>query len=46
MYAHLCLSANAQGIKAVLEKTGMDESHILCCTAKDNERLIIHEKLK
>lgn len=24
----------------------MDESHILCCTAKDNERLIIHEKLK
>ena len=46
MYAHLCLSANAQGIKAVLEKTGMDEGHILCCTAKDNERLIIHEKLK
>jgi len=46
MYAHFCIGPNPLGIKAILEKTGIDESHVLCCTARDNERLIIHEKLK
>ena len=45
LYAHMCLSANQKAIKLVQE-TGLDESHILCCISSDRERLIIHEKLK
>jgi hypothetical protein len=29
-----------------MRQTGLDESHILCVIANDNERLIIHEKFK
>lgn len=45
LFGHLCLSANTKAIQAVQE-TGLDESHVLCCIAPDNERLIIHEKFK
>ena len=45
LYAHMCLSANSKAIKLVQE-TGLDESHILCCISADKERLIIHEKFK
>ena len=29
-----------------MRQTGLDESHILCVIANDNECLIIHEKFK
>jgi hypothetical protein len=45
LYAHMCLSGNKRAIKCIQE-TGIDESHILCCISQDNERLVIHEKLK
>ena len=45
LYAHMCLSGNQRAIKEV-QQVGLNESHILCCICQDNERLVIHEKIK
>lgn len=45
LYAHMCLSGNTRAIKEV-QGVGLNESHILCCICQDNERLVIHEKIK
>jgi len=42
---NLCIDEHEEAIKLV-KSCGVDESHILCCVAPDNHRLVIHEKLK
>lgn len=46
LYSSVCLDSNLEVIRHVMRQTGLDESHILCVIANDNERLIIHEKFK
>ena len=45
MYAHMCFDGNSQAV-TMMRDIGLDNEHILLCIHQDQDKLIIHEKLK